>query len=446
VLLILNIFIYVIFWYIINEKFNKNSDVIGIKTRWLLMEFDLKFIRSQFPAFSEPSLKGWAFFESAGGSYPCIQVIDRLTNFYMKNKVQVNYPYPASLLAGELMEASYIRMADYLNVDHSEIHFGPSTTQNVYVLANAMRPMWEEGDEIIVSCQDHEANAGAWRKLADRGIKIVEWHVNSETGLLLLDELERLFSDRTKMVAFPHCSNVIGHINPVKEISQRAHKYGALSVVDGVGYAPHGFPDLKDLGADIYLFSLYKTFGPHLGLMYVNKNLIGKMENQSHFFKDGISRSMLIPAGPDHAQIAAASGILDYFDAVYEHHFNEEAKPAQRNRALNSLFREHETALLERLLDFLRSRDDIKLIGPDVAEFRAPIVSIIPRKNLKEVYASLTAHKLMLGMGHFYAVRPLMDMNIPTQPGVLRISFLHYTSFEEIDQLIEGLKFALEDI
>jgi selenocysteine lyase/cysteine desulfurase len=168
------------------------------------------------------------------------------------------------------------------------------------------------------------------------------------------------------------------------------------------------------------------------------------LENQSHFFKEGITRSMLTPAGPDHAQIAAASGILDYFDAVYEHHFDTEAEPAQRNSALNKLFQEHEKALLERLLDFLRSRDDVQIIGPDSAEERAPIVSIIPNnKNLKKVYATLTEHKLMLGMGHFYAVRPLMDMNIPRQPGVLRISFLHYNSIEEINQLIEGLKAAL---
>lgn len=408
------------------------------------MKLDLEFIRSQFPAFSEPSLRGWAFFENAGGSYPCIQVVNRLTDFYMKNKVQVNYPYPASTLAGKLMENSYKRMADYLNVEATEIHFGPSTTQNVYVLAHAMRPMWKDGDEIIVSCQDHEANAGAWRRLADSGIKIVEWHVHPETGLLSLDDLEDLYSDRTKMVAYPHCSNIIGHVNPVKKISQMAKKHGALTVVDGVGLAPHGFPDLKDLGADIYLFSLYKTFGPHLGLMYVDNDLIGKMENQSHFFKEGISRSMLTPAGPDHAQIAAASGILDYFDAVYEHHFNEKAEPAQRNHAINSLFYDHEKELLEKLLDFLRSRDDIQIIGPESSMERAPIVSIIPKnKNIKRVYSTLTQHKLMLGMGNFYAVRPLMDMHIPTQPGALRISFLHYTSMEEIDQLIDGLKAAL---
>jgi len=246
------------------------------------------------------------------------------------------------------------------------------------------------------------------------------------------------------MLAFPHCSNVIGHVNPVKEIGQLAHQHGALSVVDGVGYAPHGFPDLQDLEADIYLFSLYKTFGPHLGLMYVDKKLIGKMENQSHFFKEGITRSMLTPAGPDHAQIASASGIIDYFDAVYEHHFEEEAEPAERNKKLHKLFQNHESELLEQLLAFLRSREDIQIVGPENVKNRAPIVSIIPKdKNLKRVYSKLTKHKLMWGMGHFYAVRPLIDMDIPQDLGVLRISFLHYTSKEEIEQLIEGLKQAL---
>lgn len=408
------------------------------------MKLDLPFVRAQFPAFSEPSLKGWAFFENAGGSYPCSQFINRLTAFYMKNKVQPYYPYPASMLAGKVMDESYKRMAEYLNVEASEIHFGPSTTQNVYVLANAMRPMWKDGDEIIVSCQDHEANAGAWRRLADRGIRIVEWHVDQESGLLNLNDLDGLFSERTRMVAFPHCSNVIGHVNPVKEISQRAHAGGALCVVDGVAYAPHGLPDIKALGADIYLFSLYKTFGPHLGLMFVKKELIAKMENQSHFFKEGITRSMLTPAGPDHAQIGSVSGILDYFDAVYEHHFDEQVAPSQRNTALNQLFREQEKALLERLLGFLRSRDDIQILGPHKTDGRVPTVSILPlNKSLEAVYTTLTQHKLMLGMGDFYAVRPLMDMDIPRQPGVLRISFLHYTSMEEIEQLIDGLKAAL---
>ncbi|WP_297691586.1 aminotransferase class V-fold PLP-dependent enzyme, partial [uncultured Eudoraea sp.] len=164
-----------------------------------------------------------------------------------------------------------------------------------------------------------------------------------------------------------------------------------------------------------------------------------------HFFKEGITRSMLTPAGPDHAQIGATSGILDYLDAVYEHHFSEEATPAERNLALTQLFRSTEKALMEPLLKFLRSRQDVKILGLRQTEGRVPTISILPlTKSIEEVYAALTKHQLMLGTGDFYAARPLMDMGIPLDPGVLRMSFLHYTNMEEIDQLIEGLQVALE--
>ncbi|WP_088339560.1 aminotransferase class V-fold PLP-dependent enzyme [Robiginitalea sediminis] len=408
------------------------------------MTLDLTFTRSQFPAFSQPDLQGWAFFENAGGSYPCKQVVQRLTDFYTQNKVQPYYPYPASERAGDLMDSAYARMATYLNAEPEEVHFGPSTTQNVYVLAHALRPMWQEGDRIIVSCQDHEANAGAWRRLAKRGIEVVEWHVDPQTGVLDPAALEGLFNDRTRLLAFPHCSNIIGHVNPVAELTRMAHAHGALSVVDGVGWAPHEIPDMKALGVDIYMFSSYKTYGPHLGVMYVTKDLMGRVENQAHFFKEGVARSMLTPAGPDHAQVAAVNGILDYFDAQYAHHVGGDAPAPERARALNGLFRAQEQGLLEPLMGFLEAREDVQLVGPGMGAQRAPIVAILPKnKPLEEVYAALTAHKLMLGFGDFYAVRPLMDMGIPTKPGVIRMSFVHYTSPEEIGQLIRGLEAAL---
>ena len=408
------------------------------------MTLDLDFTRSQFPAFSQPGLKGWAFFENAGGSYPCRQVVDRLTRFYTGNKVQPYYPYPASTRAGQLMDEAYRRIAEYMGADPLEVHFGPSTTQNVYVLANALRPLWDDGDEIIVSCQDHEANAGAWRRLGERGLNIVEWHVDPVTGVLDPEVLSRLFTDKTRMVAYPHCSNVIGHVNPVRKISEMARSRGVRTVVDGVGWAPHEIPDVKGLGADIYMFSAYKTFGPHLGVMYVERNLLEKMENQAHFFKKDSLRHKITPAGPDHAQVAAAAGMADYFDAIYAHHFPGEAEPPKRRDLLNRMFRDHEKGLLQPLLEFLTGREDVRIVGPNTPEDRAPIVSILPlEKTVGQVYEALTNYQLMTGMGHFYAVRPLKDMKLPTDPGVIRLSFVHYTSPEEVAQLIDGLKRAL---
>ena len=406
---------------------------------------DVDFIRSQFPAFAEPSLEGWAFFENAGGSYTCQQVIRRLMDFYTKTKVQPYYGYPASQAAGAAMDESYVRMAEYLNVGEDEVHLGPSTSQNTYVLAQALRGMWREGDEIIVSNQDHEANAGAWRRLAQTGIVVKEWHVDAESGMLDPADLDEMLSDKTRMIAFPHCSNVVAHVNPVAKIAAKGQAAGAIVVVDGVSYAPHGLPDVKALGVDIYLFSLYKTWGPHLGLMTVKRELLDRMVNQSHFFNAELVRKKLVPAGPDHAQIGATAGIAEYLDAVYAHHFTEQVDAAERGRRLHDMFQLHEKELLAKLLGWLRQRDDVRIVGPDDAELRAPTVSIIPKnKSIKTVYDSLVAHKLMIGSGHFYGVRPLNGMNIPLDTGVLRLSFVHYTTEQEIDQLIGGLRNALD--
>jgi selenocysteine lyase/cysteine desulfurase len=411
-----------------------------------MVPLDSKFIRNQFPAFEEPSLNGWGFFENAGGSYTCRQVISCLNDYYIQTKVQPYYNYPASQKAGVAMDESYSRMAAYLNVSEDEVQFGPSTTQNLYVLAHAFRDLWNKGDEVILSNQDHEANAGFWRRLERTGIVIKEWCVDPNTGILNPDDLDAMLSYKTRLLAFPHCSNVVAHVNPVAEIVSKA-KAKAVEVcvvVDGVAYAPHGLPDIGSLGADIYLFSLYKTWGPHLGLMTIKKKVMDSLPNQGHFFNKDIIRKKMLPAGPDHAQIAAVSGLGRYLDTVYEHHFSTKVDQAEKGRRLKTLFQDHERKLLAKLLKWLRERDDICIVGPDDPELRVPTVSIVPKKkSIDEIFAVLTAKKLMVGQGHFYGVRPLMGMNIPTDNGVLRLSFLHYTIEDEISQLIDGLSAAL---
>lgn len=410
-----------------------------------MTQLDTKFIRSQFPAFEEPSLNGWGFFENAGGSYTCRQVISCLNDYYIQTKVQPYYNYPASQKAGAAMDESYSRLAAYLNVSEDEVQFGPSTSQNLYVLAQAFRELWTEGDEIILSNQDHEANAGFWRRLEKTGIVINEWRVDPETGILSLDDLDAMLSHKTRLLAFPHCSNIIGHVNPVTEIVSKVKSANICIVVDGVSYAPHGLPDIGSLGVDIYLFSLYKTWGPHLGLMTIKKEVMDELPNQGHFFNKHIIRKKMLPAGPDHAQIAAASGVARYLDTVYERHFPKAVDQAEKGRLLKKLFQDHERSLLAKLLEWLRQRDDICILGPDEPELRVPTLSIVPKKkSIDEIFAVLTAKKLMAGQGHFYGVRPLMGMNIPIDTGVLRLSFLHYTIEDEIIQLIDGLSAALD--
>lgn len=403
------------------------------------MTLDIDFIRSQFPAFSEPSLQGQAFFENAGGSYTCKQVIDRLTRFYTQRKVQPYAPYEASRLGGEEMDEARTRLAAILGVATKELSFGPSTTQNTYVLAQAFGQWLKAGDAIIVTNQDHEANTGPWRRLADRGIEVREWCVDPETGSLPLDGLGALLDDKVKLLCFPHCSNVVGEINPVSEICAIARDAGVYTCVDGVSYAPHGLPNVGALGPDVYLFSSYKTYGPHQGIMVMREGLGMELPNQGHYFNGEALYKRFTPAGPDHAQIAACAGIADYIDAVYTHHGGVDARAATRGEAVHDLMRSHEVELLQPLLDYLGDKNSVRLIGPREARAKAPTVAMLSQKSGEQLAQELAPLGIMAGGGDFYGVRCLKGLGIDPDHGVLRVSFVHYTSKAEVDKLITAL-------
>lgn len=406
---------------------------------------DLDFVRAQFTAFGEPSLRDQAFFENAGGSYACRQVIARLGEYYTRLKLQPYYAYAASSEAGRWMDAAHARLAAYLGVAADAIHFGPSTSQNTYVLAQALRPSLRPGDEIVVTNQDHEANVGVWRRLAsDGGAVLRVWQVDPESGVLDPADLDRLLSTRTRLLAFSHCSNIVAHLNPVTAITARARAVGAISVVDGVNYAPHGFPDVDRLGADIYLFSLYKTFGPHQGLMVLRPELLDLLGNQGHEFNAAYPRKRLVPAGPDHAQIAAAAGIADYFDALDAHHHADRSDTARRPQRIRELLHTAERPLLARLLGYLAAHPRVRLLGPADAAHRAATVALVPLlRPPAEVAARLAAAGIMAAAGNFYAVRLLRALGVDVERGVLRLSFVHYNSAAEVERLIEALDAAL---
>ena len=404
------------------------------------MALDLDFVRAQFPAFDSPVLATHAFFENAGGSYPCRQVIDRLTRFYHHRKVQPYAPYPSSQIAGSEMDEARMRLAALLNVAREEVSFGPSTSANTYVLAQAVRGwLRDAGAAIVVTNQDHEANTGVWRRLAEDGVEVREWQIDPQTGSLDPADLKKLLADgRVKLVAFPHCSNVIAEINDVAGISAMAREAGARTVVDGVSYAPHGFPDVAALGCDVYVFSAYKTFGPHQGIMVLRQEFGMALPGQAHFFNQGVLYKRHTPAGPDHAQVAACAGMADYIDALAERH-GVAGDVAARGRAVHDLMRAQEVAVIAPLLDYLAGRNDLRLLGPRRAEDRAPTVAVALDRAALPVAEALGRDGIACGGGDFYAVRPLAAMGIDGAKGVLRMSAAHYTSAEEVAQLIAAL-------
>jgi cysteine desulfurase family protein (TIGR01976 family) len=406
-----------------------------------MKQIDLDFVRSQFPAFSEPSLEGFAHFENAGGSYACGQMIERLDRYYHETKLQPYYGFEPSRKAGEQMDQARSRMASWLNVATDEVQFGPSTSANTYVVAQALREMLQPGDEVIVTNQDHEANIGAWRRLEAAGIVIREWQVDPVSAALDVADLDNLMNERTRVVAFTHCSNIVGTIHPVREWVDRIHAAGALAIVDGVSFAGHGLPDVDALGADIYLFSLYKVYGPHLGVMVMRKAVNEQLPHQCHFFNEDHTIDRFTPAGPDHAQVVSVNGVIDYFETIYSHHFDDDdVTPAQKGAAVLELFQNAEHANLQPLLDFVTQKDSVRLIGRASTDHRAPTVSMtVEGRDPADIAAALASQKIGIGNGNCYAYRLMEALGIPPDQGVVRLSFVHYTQAEELSRLIGAL-------
>ena len=407
------------------------------------MQLDIEFVRRQFPAFSNDALAGKAFFENAGGSYPCRQVTDRLSRFYAQRKVQPYGAFEPSISAGEEMDEARRRLSGMLGVEDADLSFGPSTTQNTYVLAQAFRRILTPNCAVIVTNQDHEANSGPWRRLAEDGIEIREWRIDPLTGQLRIADLQNLLDERVRLVCFPHCSNIVGQINSVAEVCGIARGAGAWTCVDGVSYAPHGLPDIGALGADIYLFSAYKTFGPHQGLMAIRRELWERLPNQGHYFNASTPHLRFTPAGPDHAQVAACAGIADYVDALYEHHRGGGTSISNRARIVHDLMRKRETELLAPLLSYLAGKNSIRLVGSESVDERAPTISVATEKPAKQIAEDLDRFGIMAGAGNFYGVRCLEALGIDPGRGVLRMSFVHYTTQSEIDSLISALEVVL---
>ena len=408
------------------------------------ISLDVDFVKAQFPAFSDPKSSKWSFFENAGGSYVPTNVIEHLNHFMTSTKVQPYAEFDTSAIAGDNMDQATKLFAEMINAKTDEIIIGGSTTMNMYVLSNAMSSILKPGDEVIVTNQDHEANVGAWRRLAEHGMIIKEWQINPETAELGIDDLKALLSEKTRIVAVTHCSNIVGSINDLKSIAKLVHEYDAYIVGDGVSYAPHGFPDVKDLDVDFYAFSLYKTFGPHLGLLYGKKDILNKLPNQNHEFLEGDVPYTLNPGGPNHEELSCLIGVYEYFNNLYEHHFpGQDASTRGKIEAVNELIAKHEMEIANPLLDYINTRDDINLIGKTKIsnKDRAPTIAFtMNNKSSKELSSDLVKQGIATRNDNFYAWRCLKALGINVDDGVVRTSMVHYNTHEDVSNLINALK------
>lgn len=402
------------------------------------MALDLDFVRSQFPALGD----GFAYFDNAGGSLVLKGVAERVAEYMLTTSVQTGASYVHSRRASARMDEARARIALLIGARRpEEVVFGPSTTVLCQFLARAMASRFRPGDEVIVTNFDHESNIGAWRGLAAQGVVIREWAIDPVRGEGDLAGLRALLGPRTRLVAVTHASNILGTINPIGEIAQIVHAAGAELAVDAVAYAPHRAVDVAALDVDYYMFSFYKTYGPHFAVLYGKHERLLPLDGLYHYFYGReLVPEKLEPGNASYEASWGAAGIVDYFEAL-----GGGGGRAAVERGFADIAA-HEAVLAERLLRFLRGRNDIRIIGRAEADpgVRVPTISFkAAGRDSAAVVRAVDADDIGIRYGDFHSRRLVEALGLAPGNGVIRASMVHYNTLDEVDRLVDSLKRAL---
>ncbi len=402
------------------------------------MQYDIDFIRAQFPALSG----NWIYFDNAGGSQILKQVTDRISNYLLNTNVQLGATYEISHWAGERVDQARKSMAQLINARHdSEIIMGSSTSLLIKILSLCLAETFNKNDEIIVTNCDHEANIGAWMSLEKRGLIIKTWKLNPETFKLELEDLQKLMNEKTRLVAFTHTSNILGTLNPLKEITHFIHQKGAKVCIDAVAYAPHRLVDVTEWDVDFYLFSFYKTYGPHYAMLYGKKSHLLNMPGINHYFIGQDESPLKFQPGNVNYELGYSMlGLCDYLREFASRHADVDKNNLKECAAVSfARFALHEEKLSARLRDFLNSKAGVKIIGEKTPDknVRVPTISFVVKDTLSSsITGKVDQYKIGIRYGNFYAARLIDYLGLARQDGVVRVSMLHYNTLEEVDKLI----------
>lgn len=346
--------------------------------------------------------------------------------------------------SGARVEEAQRRWALTINAANpAEVAFGSSTTMLLQSLSRSMARVFKPGDEVIVTNVDHEANIGPWLNLQQDGIKVKSWNINPHSFTLDLDDLGKLMTDKTRLVAFTHTSNILGTINPVKTITHFVHERGAQVCVDGVAFAPHRLIDVQDWEVDYYVFSLYKVYGPHYALLYGKKEHFDTLPGINHFFIDEVPYK-LQPGNVNYELSYGVLGITDYFGELVASLQSGNTQDYHQQLALVfDSIASHEETLSAMLLDYLNKQKNVRIIGDTHPgkNKRVPTISFMV-ENRKSSAITREVDKAGIGIryGDFYARRLINSLGLADQDGVVRVSLVHYNTKAEVEKLIAAFE------
>ncbi len=388
-------------------------------------------IRKQFPALAE----GAAHFDGPGGTQvPQVvadAVADALTSA-VSNRGDVT---ASERRADDIVRAARAAMGDLLGVDPRGVVFGRSMTQLTYDFSRTLAKTWTDGDEVVVTTLDHDANIRPWVQAATAVGATVRWaEFDPSSAELSADAVAAVVSERTRLVAVSAASNLIGTKPPVREIAEVAHAAGALLYVDGVHYTAHCFVDVPELGADFFACSPYKFCGPHLGALAARPELL-----------ETLRPDKLLPSTdevPDRFEfgtlpyelLAGTTAAVDFLAGLAP----GEGTRRDRLHASMTAVEAHEDSLRRRMEDRLAHLDGVVVYSR--AAHRTPTLLLtVDGHSPDDVYVHLATLGVNAPASSFYAIEPSRALGLGTAGGV-RLGLAPYTDDSDVERVLAGIE------
>ena len=416
----------------------------SIKAVGPAQQLDMEWVRQQFPALQqEVNGRPAVFFDAPGGTQVPQRVIDAISNYLSHSNANTCGAFATSARTDRMIADARGAMADFLNCSTDEVVFGPNMTTLTLALSRAIGRELKPGDELLVTCLDHDANVSPWVSLEERGVKVRTADIEASDCTLDMFDLSAKIRRSTRLVAVGWAANAVGTINNVREVVRLSHAAGAMAFIDAVQYAPHGLIDVQTLDCDFLACSSYKFFGPHLGILYGKRDQLQRLRP----YKLRASTEQL----PDrwetgtqnHECLAGLIAAIDYIADLGRRH-----NPAVANRreaivAAYEIIREHEQELAAQLITGLLAIPRVTLYGirdlTRLAE-RTPTIAIrMEGYTPRELAIRLGESGIFTWDGNYYAINLTERLGVEQSGGMLRIGLTHYNTAEEVESLLGEL-------
>ncbi len=408
-------------------------------------KLDVAWVRQQFPALrqkvnGDPAV----FLDAPGGTQVPQRVIDAITNYLSTCNANTGGAFVTSRRTEGMIADARGAMADFFNCAAEEVIFGPNMTTLTFAVSRAIGRELKGGDELLVTCLDHDANVSPWVCLEERGVKVRTADVSPAACTLDMFDLSAKIRRNTRLVAVGWAANAVGTINDVNEVVRLAHQAGAMAFVDAVHYAPHGPIDVRALDCDFLACSSYKFFGPHLGILYGKREQLQRVRPYKLRACTELLPDRWETGTQNHECLAGLVAAVEYIADVGRHHDPSAGTRREAILAAYGLFQQHEHELMEQLISGLLAIPGVTFYGiRDPAKFdqRTPTVAIrMEGYTPRELATRLGERAIFTWDGNYYAINLTERLGVEPSGGFLRIGLTHYNTADEVERVLGELR------